>query len=145
MHNTHKRIAHHHQVQVRRRERPGQLFNGLVGQAEDVRQPLGFLEGFDSFEFAAAAHKAKGNIGPVRQIRCGGQNRVQGMTRAMIAGIHHHELAIQTVGLAKPGPSRLVKPYILIVGPGRDDLDFFGGNTLLQNPIPHEFVEDNDL
>ena len=78
------------------------------------------------------------------QIFRGGKDGGQRMTRAVVAGIHDHKLAFQTVRFTKKRAPSLVKPDFGIERPRRYHGDFSGGNPLRQNPLLHEIIQNHD-
>src|ERR1035441_9170220 len=49
------------------------------------------------------------------------QQRIERMTRAVVARIHHDEFSVQAVRLAEAIPSSGIKLHFCVVRPGRDD------------------------
>jgi hypothetical protein len=90
-------IAHNDKVQIGRGERVGESLQGLVGQAKHVVERVECGEIDDLAEFAAPTDENK------REIRFGAhgvggpEDGIERVTGAMVAGVHHYELAGETV------------------------------------------------
>ena len=105
MHEPDERVAHHHGVQIGRRKRCRQPFQRLIRQRHDVLQLVLGGKAPDLVELAAAADEAERDVLAAGQAPRGFEQGRQRMTRAVIARIHHHVLAVQPVVLPKTFPS----------------------------------------
>src|SRR5260370_493568 len=68
--------------------------------------------------FAAAADKTEGHLFAPYQSGGGFEQRIQRMTRAVVAGVHDHKFVLKTVLTTKGFPSLLLDMNVL--RPGRD-------------------------
>jgi hypothetical protein len=82
--------------------------------------------------------------GPLHPLRRFHQ-RIQRMTRAVIAGIHHHELAFQTVCFAKSLLTLGIKLHVVVMRPRRDNHNPLRRDPLGHNAIAHETIQRNDF
>ena len=105
MYEPDERVAHHHHVQIGRRQRRCQPLQRLIRQRHDVLQPVLGGKALDLLEFAAAAGEAERDVLAAGQAPRGFEQGRQRMTRAVIARIHHDVLAVQPVVPPKPFPS----------------------------------------
>ena len=135
MHQPHKSVPHSDHLQVRRRKGSGQFAQRLIGQTQHIPQPALSPGGFDLPELASPAHKTKHQTGiPCQLLRCL-QQGVQGMTRAMIPGIHHHKLLLQTMSPPESFPPLPIEPHLIILGPRRDHGNLPARNALGRDPF----------
>src|ERR1043166_362636 len=100
MNDADERVAHHDDVQVRRGQRTRKLAQRLIRQAAYVRERVPYSEVFDFRVFAAPTDKAEDDVVAGSQSECGGEQRVERMTRAVIARVHHDEAIRESVLLA---------------------------------------------
>ncbi len=84
MHNPNKRIAHDHDMKVRRRKRAGQLLDRLVRQAQNVGQTICLSKHFYALKFTSTPHKTKCDVRAICQFLSRGHDRIQGMTGAVV-------------------------------------------------------------
>src|ERR1039458_7645255 len=73
------------------------------------------------------------------------QQRIERMTRAVVARIHHDEFPVQAVRLAESLPPFGIKLYLRIVRPGRDDYHLRRRDAFGHNAVAHEPVEGDDF
>ena len=92
MHQSFESLSHDDDVQVRRRERSGQLLARLVGKREDVGERMTPREVFDFGKFTTTAHETENDSLLLAQFESCRQQRIERMAGAMIPGIHDHEL-----------------------------------------------------
>src|ERR1039458_5683567 len=69
------------------------------------------------------------------------QQRIERMTRAVVARIHDHEFPVQAVRLPESLPPFGIKLYLRIVRPGRNDDYVRRRDSLGHNAVTHEPVE----
>ena len=86
---AHKRIAHHHNVQVRCRKRSGKPVQRLIRQDLYIVEFVTRSEVVHLLLLAATSNKTKHNVFMLLQLKCGFEQRVERMTRTVIARIHH--------------------------------------------------------
>src|ERR1035441_5337978 len=72
------------------------------------------------------------------------QQRIEWMTRAVVARIHDHEFPVQAVRLPESLPPFGIKLYLRIVRPGRNDDHVRRRDSLGHNAVTHEPVECDD-
>ena len=125
VHDAHQRIAHHHHVQIGGGKRCRKIRQRLVGQAQDIRQVVRRGEVFDGRELAAAAHEAEHNFRSVRELLGRFQHGRQRMAGAVIAGIHHHVLAFQSMAFTEGAAAVRIVAHHFAMRPRRQHGDFF--------------------
>src|SRR5689334_236794 len=101
MNDANERIAHHDDVQIRRRQRTRKFVQRLVRQTAQVSQFVTQCELSDLRVFAAATDKTEDDLFTVSQLQRGFEQSVERMTRTVVAGIHHHEPIRESVLLSK--------------------------------------------
>src|SRR5882672_1871097 len=109
MNRAGKCFAHYHRMQVSRREHGRQVLLRLIRQTMYVLQLIGGRKLLNLALFAAAADKAEGYL--LAPYQSGGrfEQRIQRMTRAVVAGVHDHKFVRKTVDATKGLPSLLVE------------------------------------
>ena len=131
-------------MQVGRRQRSRQALPGLVGQRGDVVQGVPRAEGLHLGELAAAADEQEMQAGIAAQFEGSREQRVQGMAGAVVAGIHHHKLAVETVLAAEGLAALRIEADAVIMRPGRVGVDDLGGHALGAQARRHEPVQGQD-
>src|SRR5206468_4342309 len=87
-------------------------------------------------KLTSSADEAKDNLGMIRQTTGRFQERVQGMTGAVVAGIHHDVFLGQSIFRSKLEPALVIVLNRVIMRPGRNHeqtgfRDAFGHEALL--------------
>ena len=139
-------VAHGDDVEVGGGEGVGEAGEGLVGEAEDVRGGRAEAgELLDFGEFGAATDEAEEDVGLVGELTGGGEEGVEGVAGAVVAGVHDDEFGVEAVGFAEGVAAGGGELDLGIVGPGRDDGDFAGRDGFGDEAVAHEAVEGDDF
>src|SRR6266496_26492 len=95
-------------------------------------------------KFAPATDKTEYDARVTRQLSGRFEQGVEWMTRAMVARIHHHKFALQSVCLAEPCARLGIEMHVAVVGPGRNDRDSLQRESFDSDAISHEPVQRDD-
>src|SRR5436190_23761626 len=74
------------------------------------------------------------------------EQRVEWVTRTMVACVHHHKLLVQLMTASKCLSSGCIESRHVGMRPGRDDLHSIRRNAFGNQPVSHKSIErDNSL
>src|SRR5882672_5558206 len=142
--NSWKLIAPDNDVQVRGRQRHRHVAQWLIRKTKYVSQFVLFGIHLHLFVLAAAARKTKSDVCLVLQLAGRAEQSIQRMTGTMVSRVHHHKLLRQIMGGAKSSAARSVICNRFGVRPGRNHRQLFFRDALVNNPLLHEAIEDDD-
>src|SRR5262245_35888198 len=94
-------------------------------------------------ELTSTADEAENDLALVRQPASRLEQRVEGVTWAMIARIHYDEFLVKTVSPPKLLAADFIEPDVITVRPGRNDSDLLFGYTFGGDAPAHKPIEDN--
>ena len=137
-------VSHNDDLEVASGERSSEVRQRLVGQAKDILRLVRDQKLLNFAEFAAATNEAKEDAGVAREPPGGVEQGVERMTWAVVAGVHHDELAVHAVGLAKALPPGGIVVDVDVESPRRQDGDAVAGHAFAGDAVGHESVQGDD-
>ena len=144
MHHPDERRSHRDHMQVRCGKRTAQLVQRQVRQARHIGQSMVSGKTLHLGMFAAATDEEE--VQPSIRAQCERREhqRVQRMTRAVIAGIHDHELILDPMSITKGRTRSRIIADGIVVSPRCIDMNDLWAHSLVHQPRRHETVERDD-